>query len=80
MKFTLLSKISNKKQEEENIDIISQLRETKKKMDCIESWFSLENDENLIESCIYEREALNARYKYLMKLARCNNVINDPFN
>lgn len=80
MGFTLLTKNNKKRRDEEEADIIFQLRETKKKMDCIESWFSLENDENLIESCIYEREALNARYKYLMKLARGNNAVNTPFD
>ena len=36
-------------------------------------------DEDLIEACIYESRALRARYRYLLRMAREQNVHISPF-
>ena len=41
---------------------------------CIEMWFEMEEDPDLIDSIIYQREALIARYRYLIKKAKRYNV------
>ena len=40
---------------------------------------SHECDENLIEACIYQREALQARYRYLLGTARRKGISCEPF-
>ena len=48
-------------------------------MACNDLWFELECDENLIEACIYQREALQARYRYLLGTARRKGISCEPF-
>ncbi len=46
------------------------IREVCRRLGCVDDWFRLEDDTDLIEACIYERLALQARYRYLLRLAR----------
>lgn len=46
------------------------IREVCRQLGCVDAWFQMEDDADLIESCIYERLALQARYRYLLRLAR----------
>lgn len=41
---------------------------------CTEMWFEMEEDPDLIDSIIYQRESLIARYRYLLKKAKRYNV------
>ena len=43
-------------------------------MECTEMWFQMEEDEDLIEASIYQIESLRARYRYLLKKAKDNNI------
>ena len=43
-------------------------------MQCTEMWFQMEEDEDLIEASIYQIESLRARYRYLLKKAKDNNI------
>ena len=36
----------------------------------VQSRFAMESDSDLIEACIYEMEALRARYRYLLRIAK----------
>ena len=56
------SRETDKKQEQEKRQLLEELREVARLMACNDLWFQLECDENLIEACIYQREALQARY------------------
>ena len=69
------SRETDKKQEQEK----RQLREVARLMACNDLWFELECDENLIEACIYQREALQARYRYLLGTARRKGISCEPF-
>ncbi len=42
---------------------------------CADMWFEFEEDSDLLESCIYYKESLEARYRYLLKKAKFNNIV-----
>ena len=53
--------------------IINELRELRRQLDGIQSYFQMESDEDLIDAAIHLNEALEARHRYLLKQAReCN--------
>jgi hypothetical protein len=67
---------------EENDDsrnIVNEIREVNRLIACNDCWFELECDENLIDACIYQREELNSRYRYLLNLARQRGISCTPF-
>ena len=41
----------------------------------VQSRFAMESDSDLIEACIYEMEALRARYRYLLKTAKQEGLV-----
>jgi hypothetical protein len=59
--------------------LIDEIKEVGRLIACNDSWFELECDENLIEACIYQREELNSRYRYLLKSARQRGLSYTPF-
>ena len=65
--------------ETEHLALISEIREVERKLAYTEDWFAIEKDENLIDACIYERESLCARYRYLIGLARREGLSAYPF-
>ena len=60
-------------------NILEQIKQVNKLMNCADLWFENEIDEALIESCIYQREALGARYKYLITVAKRQTLKSEPF-
>ncbi|OCN02347.1 hypothetical protein A7X67_14560 [Clostridium sp. W14A] len=54
--------------------IIDSIRDVSRKLAYNECWFQTESDENLIDACIYQREELKSRYRYLLKLAKQKSV------
>jgi len=68
-----------KQNKDEYIGLIEEIREVEERLAFTEKWFSLESDQDLIDACIYERESLYARYRYLIGLARKNGVSHRPF-
>ena len=50
--------------------MIVAIREVCRQIDAVERQFSMQTDPDLIEGCIYELEALRARYRYLLRTAR----------
>lgn len=53
---------------------LNELRETCAQIKCTDMWFEMEEDEDLIDASIYQREALNARYRYLLRQVKENNI------
>lgn len=41
-------------------------------------WFEMEDDSDLMEACIYQRESLQARYRYLLKKAKESKTFLSP--
>ena len=56
------------------IRFFNELREICAQIKCTDMWFEMEEDEDLIDASIYQREALNARYRYLLRQAKENNI------
>lgn len=50
------------------------IREVCRAMEAVQTRFSMESDSDLIESCIYEMEALRARYRYLLRQAKASGL------
>ena len=71
-------------QKEQKIDVknqglTSELREVMDRMSYADIWFQMEEDQDLIEACIYQQGELRARYRYLMRQAKKNQVTISPF-
>ena len=52
------------------IRFFNELREICAQIKCTDMWFEMEEDEDLIDASIYQRESLNARYRYLLRQAK----------
>lgn len=59
--------------------LLNEIKEVGRLIACNECWFEMECDENLIDACIYQREALYSRYRYLLKSAKQLGVSCTPF-
>lgn len=58
------------KTEEQPHEVLAAIREVCQALDTVNARFEMESDGDLIESCIYEMEALRARYRYLLRQAK----------
>lgn len=63
----------NNNSEKQNLEILEEIKEVCSEMAKTENWFQMESNEDLIEACIYQREFLNSRYKYLINKVKLNN-------
>lgn len=65
---------------EKNIDInsderlLEDIRVICRMIDDAYARFQMQQDDDLVEASIYEIEALKARYRYLLRLAKARNV------
>lgn len=50
--------------------LIDELEAVKQSLDAVSERFEYQSDPDLVEACIYEMQALSARYRYLAKEAR----------
>ena len=55
--------------------ILKELKNVTADIACADMWFEFEEDSDLLESCIYYKESLEARYRYLLKKAKFNNIV-----
>ena len=55
--------------EDEN-DLLEDIRSTALQLNSVREWFNSESDADMIESCVYHLESLEARYRYLLRLAK----------
>ena len=53
---------------------ISAIREVCALIEQVENRFAFETDPDLIESCVYELQSLQARYRYLLRESRMNAI------
>ncbi|NLJ30550.1 MAG: DUF2508 family protein [Clostridiales bacterium] len=67
------------KENEEKKMLLQEIREVGRLLACNDCWFEQECDENLIDACIYQRGALESRYRYLLKSAKRLGVNCTPF-
>ena len=59
--------------------LIREIHEVCRQMSCTKKWFQMEEDDDMIDACIYQMEVLNARYRYLIRKARSENITLPPF-
>ena len=62
---------SRKKRPTEDL-LIKEINKTKNALEAAYSQFEYVVDPDLIDSCIYEMNAIQNRYKYLIKLAKAS--------
>lgn len=60
--------------EEPPNELLCAIRDVCRQLDNARLRFEMESDSDLIESAIYEMEALRARYRYLLRRAREEGV------
>jgi hypothetical protein len=58
--------------------ILDEIREVSRLLAYNDCWFQYECDDNLIDACIFQREELSARYRYLLEKAKQLGVSCDP--
>lgn len=55
-------------------EVIQAIQEVCAQLDGVQARFEMESDSDLIDACIYEMEALRARYRYLLRQAKLEGV------
>lgn len=68
-----------KKKDYEKEKLLFDIKKVSAQIARIETCFQMTSDEDLIDSCIYEMESLNARYRYLLRRAKELGVSQEPF-
>jgi len=56
--------------QDERERLLGDMREVRRQLEGNHAFFAMESDEDLLDAAIYQREALQARYRYLLRLAR----------
>lgn len=54
--------------------ILADIRDVRREIDVAYSRFKIASDSDLIDAAIYDIEALNARHRYLIRLAKANSI------
>lgn len=60
--------------------LLREIREVCEEIKSSDMRFSLAEDDSLIDACIYEREALQSRYRYLLRCARDRGITRLPYH
>ena len=60
--------------------ILLEISDVTQKLQNINNRFNFEIDEDMIEACIYEQQALLSRYRHLLTLARQKGLCQSPVN
>ena len=70
----LIDLLNRKKADEENIDLINEIQDISRALERAYERFELQSNNDLVEATIYEIEALKARYRYMLALAKEQNL------
>lgn len=70
----VIQKAEMVREEEPSRKLLEEIQDVREQIACNEDWFSVELDEDLIEACVYQGKALQARYRYLLRKARQEQV------
>lgn len=54
--------------------LLAEIEAVKSRLECVSARFDQQSDPDLLEECIYEMQALTARYRYLTREARRKGV------
>ncbi len=58
----------------EDEPLIEAIRDVCRRMEALETQFAVVSDNDLMEACIYEMEALRAQYRFLLRKAKETGV------
>lgn len=70
----VMQKIETAKKEDAADALLEEIRDIREQIAYNEGWFAMELDEDLIEACVYQGKALQARYRYLLRRARQKQI------
>ncbi|MBR2957301.1 MAG: DUF2508 family protein [Clostridia bacterium] len=70
----LIDLLNRKKADEENINLINESQDISRALERAYERFELQSDSDLVEATIFEIEALKARYRYMLALAKEQNL------
>lgn len=70
----LIDLLNRKKADEESIDLINEIQDISRALERAYERFELQSNNDLVEATIYEIEALKARYRYMLALAKEQNL------
>ena len=59
--------------------LLDEIKEVSRLLACNRQWFELESNQDMIEACIYEDRALQARYRHLLDVAKQQGIAVPPF-
>ncbi len=65
---------TTKKADTENEKLLLEIKNVSHMLAYNNCWFDMECDSDLIDACIYQREELQARYRYLLNLAKQKGI------
>ena len=65
--------------QEEKESTLREIRAVSEKIRCVQSRFDLVCESDLVDSCIFELQSLNARYRFLLQKARQMGIRCKPF-
>ena len=73
-------KALEKREDEERdpMSLMGQIRECEYLLRRNEQLFNMQTEDGLVDALIYEREALRARYDYLIRVARMSAPVKEP--
>ena len=57
--------------------LLDEIRSTVAMIHAMQQWFNTESDADLIEACVFQLESLEARYRYLLRMAKDMGVSRD---
>ena len=59
--------------------LLEEIRQINKLIAYNNIWFQMECDGDLVDACVYQREELLARYRYLLRIAKAQGITADAF-
>ncbi len=65
------------KPKKEEVPILDEIRSTVAMIHSMQQWFNTESDDDLIEACVFELESLEAKYRYLLRMAKDRGLNRD---
>jgi|GEM_PF-1050424 len=65
------------KPKKEEVPILDEIRSTVSMIHSMQQWFNTESDADLIEACVFQLESLEAKYRYLLRLAKDRGLNRD---
>lgn len=75
----LRDRTEEKTQSQQRAQLLAEIRSVNRQLHCAQARFDQICDNDLLDACIYEIDALYARYRYLLTQARTCGITETPF-